>query len=125
MAHTPNGGMAAVDALLGKTGDHPEPIAVVGSVALGKRAELRVSVHEGTYGPRIDVREWLLPERPEDSRIRAGRKAGSASRKSAYVGPTKKGHRHDIAEAAQLATLILEACGIAETWTEEHATRTA
>ena len=112
--------MDDVDALLGKTGDHPEPIAVVGAVGLSRKSELRVTVHEGTYGPRVDIREWILPARPENQRIRAGRKAGTASRKSAYEGPTKKGHRHDIAEAAQLATLILEACGIAETWMESH-----
>lgn len=104
---------------------HGEPIAVVGAIGLSRSEEVRVSVHEGTYGPRVDVRRWVLPPRPEDDRIRAGRKAGATQRKNRFEGPTKKGWRTDVAEAAQLATLILEACGIAETWAETHEAQTA
>ncbi len=98
-------------------GNYPEPVAVVGNVGDPgeRRAQWRVSVHEGRFGPKIDVRRWFNPPRPEEVRayVPKGKGRGRVA-KEPFVGPTKAGARFDLEDALTLATLILEAGGIAE-----------
>lgn len=96
---------------------YPEPVAVVGTVGDPgeRRAEWRVSVHEGRFGPKIDVRRFLNEPRPEDARIYVPKGKGRGrSQKPLFVGATKAGARFDMEDALRLATLIMEAADIAE-----------
>lgn len=98
---------------------YPDAIAELGSVGDPgeRRAEWRVAVFPGPYGPRIDVRRWLNPPRPEDVRayVPKGKGRGRVPREP-FVGATKAGARFEAEDACRLATLILEAAGIGEDW---------
>lgn len=96
---------------------YPEPVAEVGSVGDpgNRRASWRVSVHEGRFGPKIDVRRWFAEPRPEEVRAYVPKGKGRGRiQKAPFVGATKAGARFDLADALELARLIFEAADIAE-----------
>lgn len=90
-----------------------EPIDV-GAVRMGG-SELRVRIIDAEHGPKIDVREYVLPRRPEDSRIYVpkGKGRGKAQREP-YTGWTKHGIRLDVETMGTIVALIVGAMAQAE-----------
>lgn len=97
-----------------------EPVEV-GAVRWGG-SEYRVRIVDGDRGPMVDVREYVLPRRPEETRayVPKGKGRGRIP-KEPFTGWTKRGLRFDLETWGTMVSLVVGAMAQAETEETEEA----